>query len=120
MHSENANISFPGDEKCTEFVAKIAQIVLRNRIENGPTTKKFNGRTRTKSDVFLPKSSPNHSRMHSDPGNSFGGETVWQKGIELSLRATSGFWTEGTPIHLDIMSSTGYVLERWIVAFQSR
>jgi hypothetical protein len=118
MHSENANISAKSYENCTEFVSKIAQIILRNRIENSATTS--NGRSRTKSDVFQPKLATIHSRMHSDPGNVLGGDSVWQKGIELSLRVTNDFWSEGTPMHIDIMCNSGYLLERWIVSFQSR
>ncbi|KAJ2993439.1 hypothetical protein HDV02_002418 [Globomyces sp. JEL0801] len=102
-----------------EFVTKCAQIILRERLN----AEKNNSseRIRTKSVAVQKETSPTclHSRTKSDPYGKK--EFNWSGQVELfSLSLERDFWYSGHPFHINIMSSTGVLLERWVLAFQTK
>ncbi|KAJ3272322.1 hypothetical protein HDV01_005756 [Terramyces sp. JEL0728] len=99
-----------------EFISKIGETVLRQRIHSKISLKQE--RNRTKSDSAGVLFDSKHSRTKSDP---LARKPIGFNQLELySLGLDKDFWANGVPIHLDILSDKGVLLERWILSFQSK
>jgi hypothetical protein len=93
-----------------EYISKIAQIILRDRIQSDNSL-----RTRTKSDTFQ-ELSLLHSRTKSEPTGLK--EFPLKETVHIhSLAIEHDFWRQGIPIHIDLVGDNGFIIERWILSF---
>ncbi|KAJ3253179.1 hypothetical protein HK103_000820 [Boothiomyces macroporosus] len=98
-----------------EFISKIGETVLRQRIHSKISLKQERNRTKSESIGVLFDSK--HSRTKSDPLSR---KPIGFNQLELySLGLDRDFWANAVPIHLDILSDKGVLLERWILSFHS-
>ncbi|KAJ3319352.1 hypothetical protein HDV06_006379 [Boothiomyces sp. JEL0866] len=99
-----------------EFISKIGETVLRQRIHSKLSLKQERNRTKSESIGVLFDSK--HSRTKSDPLSR---KPIGFNQLELySLGLDRDFWANAIPIHLDILTDKGVLLERWILSFHSK
>jgi hypothetical protein len=92
-----------------DYISKIAQTILRDRILSDTVS-----RTRTKSEPI--EETLIHTRTKSEPVGLK--EFPLKETVNIhSLVMDSDFWKQGVPLHIDLVTEKGLVVERWILGF---
>ena len=135
MHATESKNTYPNNfKKATEFLSKISHTILRYRVESAlaadfvfsqPAANAKSPfiisqkRSRTKSEILKNSdNSPLHNRTVSEPTISLLIPRKMEE-LELILDTPLEFWKNGVPIHVDVISKDSFLLERWVLSFQS-